>query len=128
MVGRPSKKIPSEMGARIAELRKKAGLSQPELAEIIGIPQRTVSFYERDAQDIPAGLVPILAKALDVSVEEVLGMNETATKKRGPKSQLERQLEVVAELPRHQQQQILNVVQALITQRRTQRSPSTSTR
>jgi transcriptional regulator with XRE-family HTH domain len=116
MAGRHSNKTPSQMGARIAALRNKAGLSQAQLAEIIGIPQRTLSFYEREAGDIPAGLVPVLAKALDVSLEEVLGLHQSAGKKRGPKSQLERQLEAVADLPRSQQQQILNVVQALIAQ------------
>lgn len=95
---------------------QQAGLSQAQLAELLEIPQRTLSFYEREAGDIPAGLVPQMAKALDVSVEEVLGVPQTAAKKRGPKSQLEKQLEAVADLPRAQQQQILNVVQALLTQ------------
>jgi len=104
------------MGARIAALRRKAGLSQAQLAEALKIPQRTLSFYEREAGDIPAGLVPQMAKALDVSVEEVLGVSQTTARKRGPKSQLEKQLEAVADLPRAQQQRILNVVQALIAQ------------
>lgn len=104
------------MGARIAALRQKAGLSQAQLAEALELPQRTLSFYEREAGDIPARLVPQMAKALDVSVEELLGVPQVAAKKRGPKSQLEKQLEAVAELPRAQQQQILNVVQALIAQ------------
>jgi transcriptional regulator with XRE-family HTH domain len=116
MAGRPSNKIPSEMGARIAALRQKAGLSQGQLAQAIGVPHRTISFYEREAGDIPARLVPQMAKALGVSVEEVLGVPQSAAKKRGPKSQLERQLEAVAELPRAQQQRILDVVQALIAQ------------
>ncbi|MBX3506935.1 MAG: helix-turn-helix transcriptional regulator [Parvibaculum sp.] len=102
------------MGARIAALRRNAGLSQAQLAEALDIPQRTLSFYEREAGDIPAGLVSQLARALDVSVEEVLGVPQAAAKKRGPKSQLEKQLEAVAELPRSQQQRILDVVQALI--------------
>jgi hypothetical protein len=34
--------------------------------------------------------------------------------KRGPKSQLERQLEAIATLPRNQQQKILAVVEAMI--------------
>lgn len=29
------------------------GLSQAQLAQIIGIPQSTLSFYEREAGDIP---------------------------------------------------------------------------
>jgi transcriptional regulator with XRE-family HTH domain len=106
----------SEMDAHIATLRRKAGLSQAQLAEALRIPQRTLSFYEREAGDIPAGLVPQMAKALDVSVEEILGVSQTTARKRGPKSQLEKQLEAIADLPRAQQQRILNVVQALIAQ------------
>ncbi len=92
------------------------GLSQAQLAQIIGISQNTLSFYEREAGDIPARLVPPLAKALGVSLEEVLGVNQSAAKKRGPKSQLERQLETVADLPRSTQRKIMDVLNALIAQ------------
>jgi transcriptional regulator with XRE-family HTH domain len=105
LAGRPSKKKATESGARFAALRKQAGLSQAALAEAVGIPQRTVSFYEREASAMPLTLVPALAKVLGVSKEELLGINEGAQRsKRGPKCQLERQLEAVATLPRHQQQ------------------------
>jgi hypothetical protein len=89
------------------------------LAEAVGVPQRTISFYERDAGAIPSTLVPKFAKALGVSMEEVLGIDNGAQRsKRGPKSQLERQLELVATLPRHQQQKILDVVEAMIAHQR----------
>ncbi len=74
LAGRPSKKKATESGARLAALRKQAGLSQAALAEVVGIPQRTVSFYEREGGYIPSTLVPQLAKALGVSLEDVLGM------------------------------------------------------
>lgn len=115
LAGRPSKKKVTESGARLAALRKQAGLSQAALAEAVGIPQRTISFYEREAEAIPSTLVPTLAKVLGVSMEELLGINNGAQRaKRGPKSQLERQLEAVATLPRQQQQKILDVVEAMI--------------
>jgi len=115
LAGRPSKKKATESGARLAALRKQAGLSQAALAEAVGIPQRTISFYEREAEAIPSTLVPALAKVLGVSMEELLGINDSGQRtKRGPRSQLERQLEAVATLPRHQQQKILAVVEALI--------------
>ena len=59
---------------------------------------------EHEAGDIPAGRVPQTAKALDVSVEEILGVSQTTARERGPKSQLEKQLEAIADLPRAQQQ------------------------
>jgi transcriptional regulator with XRE-family HTH domain len=115
LAGRPSKKKATESGARLAALRKQAGLSQAALAEAIGIPQRTISFYEREGGYIPSTLVPQLAKALGVSLEDLLGIGDGAQRaKRGPKSQLERQLEAIATLPRNQQQKILAVVEAMI--------------
>lgn len=96
-------------------MRKQAGLSQAALAEAIDIPQRTISFYEREGGYLPSTLVPKLAKALGVSIEELLGISDGAQRaKRGPKSQLERQLEAIATLPRNQQQKILAVVEATI--------------
>jgi len=119
LAGRPSKKKATESGARLASLRKQAGLSQAALAEAVGIPQRTISFYEREAEAIPSTLVPRLAKVLGVSMEELLGIGDGAQRpKRGPKSQLERQLEAIATLPRHQQQKILAVVEAMIAHQR----------
>jgi len=101
----------------LAALRKQAGLSQAALAEAVGIPQRTVSFYEREGGYIPSTLVPQLAKALGVSIEDLLGIGDGAQRaKRGLKSQLERQLEAIATLPRNQQQKILAVVEAFINQ------------
>jgi transcriptional regulator with XRE-family HTH domain len=115
LAGRPSKKKATESGARLAALRKQAGLSQAALAEAIGIPQRTISFYEREGGYVPSTLVPQLAKALGVSIEDLLGIDDSAQRaKRGPKSQLERQLEAIATLPRNQQQKILAVVEAMI--------------
>jgi transcriptional regulator with XRE-family HTH domain len=68
-------------------LRKQAGLSQAALAEAIGIPQRTISCYEREGGYVPSTLVPELAKALGVSIEELLGIGDGAQRaKRGPKS------------------------------------------
>ncbi len=111
------KKATTESGARLATLRKQAGLSQVQLAEAVGIPQRTLSFYESKAEAIPSKLVPALAQALGVTIEEVLGIEPTGTrKKRGPQSQLERQLTAIATLPRKEQQQLLAVVEAFISQ------------
>jgi len=52
-------------------------------------------------------------------MEEVLGIDNGAQgSKRGPKSQLERQLEAIATVPRHQQQKILAVVEAIFAHQR----------
>jgi transcriptional regulator with XRE-family HTH domain len=116
MAGRPPNKPATDLGTRLAALRKAAGLSQAKLAESLGIPQRTLCFYERDARKLPSTLLPQLAAVLGVSIEQIIGVSAQNGRKRGPKSQLERQLEAVADLPRHEQRRILSVVQALIGQ------------
>jgi len=62
------------LGARLAEVRKAAGLTQMELAEAIGTSQRMVAYYER-TEDYPlARLLRHLAQALGVSADELLGL------------------------------------------------------
>jgi len=116
MAGRRPHTPPTESGARLAALRKAAGLSQASLAESLGIPSRTLCFYERDASYLPSNLLPGLAAALGVSIETVLGIAEGNGAKRGPKSRLEKRLEAVAALPRQEQRRILSVVEALLAQ------------
>jgi transcriptional regulator with XRE-family HTH domain len=119
MAGRPSTKKATPTGARLAALRRAAGLSQVQLAQAVGIPQRTLSFYEREATYLPSTLLPAMAEALGVTIEELIGVSETKARKRGPKSQLERQLEIVLTLPRQTQQKIMAVLDAFISQHKT---------
>lgn len=111
-----AEKEATESGTRLTTLRKDARLSQVQLAEAVGIPQRTLSFYEREAEAIPSTLVPVFAEALSVTIEEVLGLEPKGQKKRGRQSQLERHLAAIANLPRKEQQQLLAVVDAFISQ------------
>ncbi len=71
MAGRPPSTPAPESGARLAALRNASGISQSQLAEAVGIPARSISFYERKAQSIPSHLVSKFAEALGVSAEEV---------------------------------------------------------
>ena len=115
MAGRPPTSPPSKSGARLAALRKATGLSQAEFGAALGIPARSVSFYERKAQSLPSHLVPKIAEALNVSIEVVLGANSRGTNgKRGPKSELELRFEQISRLPRRQQKKIIEVVDALL--------------
>ena len=115
MAGRPSKKKPSPQGERLAALRKAAGLSQAELAKTIGIPQRTLSQYERIADTFPAALVVPLARALGVTLEELLGVEADSARKRGPKSKLERQFDSIRQLPKSRQQFISKLLDEMLS-------------
>jgi transcriptional regulator with XRE-family HTH domain len=61
-------------GNRMADLRNERGYSQRDLARETGISQRMIAYYEKQAQYPPTHVLPILAEALGVSVDQLLGL------------------------------------------------------
>ena len=106
---------------RLVRLRKERGLTQAQMAKRLGVSQPVVSDYERGGLRLHGELILKVAEILDVSANELLGLDtKTAPKKRGPQSQLEKQMAAIASLPRKEQQQLLAVVEAFISQHTTQ--------
>ena len=58
------------MGARIAALRRQAGLSQAELAQRIRVSPSAVGMYEQGRREPSAELVVAMARELGVSTEQ----------------------------------------------------------
>lgn len=106
-----------EMGQRIARLRKDQGMTQMQLAETLGIAQQTMAHYEVGRLRVAASMLPTLARALSVSIEELLGEETTATKgKRGPAPRLKKQLEQIAQLPKAKQKFVMEMLDTVIQQ------------
>nr|WP_325231604.1 helix-turn-helix transcriptional regulator [uncultured Oscillibacter sp.] len=61
---------------KIAELRKKQGWSQSELASYVGVKQNTISQYENDQRNIPSRLVLKFADLFGVSPSYLMGEAE----------------------------------------------------
>jgi len=53
---------------RLVEARVRKGLSQPQLANQIGVSWRVLQNWETGKTDVPFRFVPDLCEALDVSV------------------------------------------------------------
>lgn len=60
------------LGKRIAALRREKELKQEELAEKIGVSSQAVSKWENDQTCPDITLLPLLAKILGVSIDELL--------------------------------------------------------
>ena len=60
------------LGARIAALRKNAGLSQAQLAEALKISPSAVGMYEQSRREPSGELLVAMAKTLQVSVDYLL--------------------------------------------------------
>ena len=118
-MGRPISKPRPSQGARLAAHRKAAGLSQAELARAVGVPQSSVSYWETAAKPPRSDVLPKLAKALGVRVEDLLGTAPIAPAGRpGPVGKLQRAFQQASVLPRRQQQLVVEFVNTLVQQQR----------
>ena len=91
------------VGGRIARLRKDADLTQVQLSDALGIAQQQLASYEVGRRRVPVSLLPGLARALGVSIEDIIGEDEgrSAAGKRGPASRLQQQIPASSNCPAH---------------------------
>ena len=61
------------VGQNILDLRKKNGLSQEQLGEKVNVTRQTISNWELDETTPNTEQLKALSKALDVSVDELIG-------------------------------------------------------
>ncbi|CAM3143952.1 anaerobic benzoate catabolism transcriptional regulator [Janthinobacterium lividum] len=104
------------LGARIAQLRKDQGLTQVQLAQALDISQQMVASYEVGRRRVPVSLLPTLARALRVQIDELLGTAVKVHAKRGPASQLERSMERINELPKQKQRFVVEMLETMLAQ------------
>lgn len=58
---------------RAAQIRKQKGLSQGELADLVGVEQPTISRFERGFDGVTLRLIKQIADALGVTVADLFG-------------------------------------------------------
>ena len=104
------------LGARIAELRKSHGRTQAQLAETLELSQQMIASYEVGRRRVPVSLLPAVAHALSVSVEDLLGYKDTTPAKRGPAPKLLQQMERLQRLPKAQQRFVMQMIDTVLAQ------------
>ena len=105
----------AQLGRRIAEARKAAGITQVELAQTLGIAQQTMAHYEGGVSRIGVETLQMVAKTLSVSIEELIG-EESKPGKRGPVPKLQQQLERIGQLPKQQQRVLMQMIDGVLAQ------------
>ena len=108
-----SEELSTSLAQRISKLRKDLNLTQTQVADQLGITQQAYARYEAAQRKIPIDLMPNLAKAFDISVEDLLGIS-AKEKKRGPQSQLEKRFEEIQALPKKEQRYIIETLDRLL--------------
>jgi transcriptional regulator with XRE-family HTH domain len=102
-------------GLRLAELRKSAGYTQQQLADEIGASRRQIAYYEAESEHPPANLLINLAQALNVSTDQLLGLNTSRKTAKSPVStRLERRLRLIERMPAKPKQQLLGLIDTFI--------------
>lgn len=75
-MGRKPKSRRHPYGAWLLHLRKEKRLTQQELADVTGIPQRTIAHWERSGKLAGREQIGSLSKALGVSVKQLLRLED----------------------------------------------------
>ena len=106
-----------KQGARLAALRRSAGLTQTELAQLVGESQQNIAFWEGSEKPPRSDVLPKLAQVLGVKIEQILeGGDLPQTRRAGPVGKVQKVFEEVSTLPRKQQERIVETVSALVEQ------------
>jgi len=102
-------------GERLAGLRKAAGFTQIELAAELGVSQRMVAYCESPAATPPANLLPQIAAAQGVSIDELFGVGaKRRLVKQDGDTRLRRRLLAIEKLGVAEKRQVLQVIDAFI--------------
>ena len=69
------------IGKNIANLRKRNGMTQEQLAETLGVSSQTVSKWENEVTMPDIMLLPVIAGCFDITVDELYGGRKTIEKR-----------------------------------------------
>ena len=64
------------LGKKLKELREERGLTQKQLATVLGLNSVTYLHYEKDQREPPLYLLVEFAKFFDVSTDYLLGLKD----------------------------------------------------
>ena len=112
--GRPVTKEATKLGKRISAARRDAGLTQQQLADKLGVTQRVVTYWEREAVGLKAEQLTALSEALGVTLDKLMGRPQPKRRGNGPAGRARLVFERVSSLPRSQQQSVLDTIEAII--------------
>ena len=118
----PRKVTPeSEFGKRLMTLRLQRGLTQTQLAEMIHSTQRNISHYETVADCPPGPVIVQLAKALQCSADEILGIKPPKApfkpKEDPDTKRLWKKFQQVRSLPDKDQRAVIRLINSLVQTR-----------
>jgi len=116
VMARKRLRISEPFGARLARLRRDRNITQNELARHVGLAQPNISDYER-GRFVPRGpLIIRLARVLEVSTDQLLGVEPVKRNGSPPLDRsAARRLRKINLLSRRDRQALLRTIDAYLT-------------
>ena len=96
-------------GERLSEIRKKRGLSQEELAHLLGTQGPAIGRYEREIAKPTIEVASKLAKFLDVSLDYLVGNSDIEIDKT-----MSKRIQEISKFPDEDKQHVFAVLDAFI--------------
>jgi transcriptional regulator with XRE-family HTH domain len=104
-------------GARLAKLRKDAGVSQVALAKKLGITQSVISRFELGKRRMHDDVIAAAAKALGITPNDIFGIGPCKPIKPEEASlskRLAQRLKIIEKMPRRAQETVIDMLDLAI--------------
>jgi transcriptional regulator with XRE-family HTH domain len=109
-----------DFGDRIVQIRKEKNISRDELGKIVGTSGAIIGRYERGDMKPSIEIASKIAKALNVSLDFLVGNSPLIIKD----SKILERLESIASMPDNEKSQLFNVIDAYIRDFKTRQAYS----
>jgi transcriptional regulator with XRE-family HTH domain len=109
-----TKPAPESIGQRLARMRKERGITQTELAAELGVTQSHVSEWERGNLRLHGELIAEIARLLEVTADELLGLSSAGERPGTRNRRLVRRLREFDRLPKRDQEALLRTIDAFL--------------
>ena len=104
-----------ELGERLTQLRKERGVTQVEMAELLGVSQPVYSGYERGELRLHGELLVQLARILKVSADEILGLEKSPPARAPRDRRLLRRLQDLDKLSKRDRGALMRTLDAFLS-------------
>ena len=113
-----NKKHKTIFSQNLIRLRKERGLSQQDLANLSGLTQRMIVYYENEAVKPPIDKIEIIAKVLKININDLLSTSDEPLDIQNELSQIDartlKKLKIILSLPKQQRHMIYSMAESFL--------------
>ena len=102
------------IGQNICRLRKDLGITQVELANVLGINKRTLCSYEKGFRKVPINLLSQIAESLKISTDKLLGLEGLELDGRSADAKLMKRFQKISSLSEEKRKTIVQILDTLL--------------